>query len=82
MVPLQVGELRYLPLDGAVQLGLHQYQPVALFSERADYGGPLLKLAFDVGQPLLEDLHLGQDGGSACEQTSKLRGKIIPAMSG
>ena len=72
MVSLQFGELRPLPLDSAVQFGLHQRQPVALFSERADCGGPISKLALDVGQPLLEGLHLRQDGGSACVQTSKL----------
>ena len=78
VVPLLVGELRPLPLDSAVQFGLHQRQLVALFSKRANYGGPLLKLAFDVDKPFLEGLHLGQDGGNACEQTRKLKIEIHP----
>ena len=73
MIPLQIGELHALPLNSAVQLGLHLHQPVVLFSERADCGGPISKLAFNVSQRLPEGLHLGQDGGSTCGQTSKLK---------
>ena len=75
MLPFQRGELTGLPPDGAVELAFDKQQPVTLLSERADCAGLIFELAFDLAQPLLEGLHLGQDRGGGCKQQAKLNEK-------